>query len=49
MEDIKVNKSDILDYSYYDENNKLVTVLNVDFLKKLFNTDIISLCEIGHR
>ena len=44
-----IKKSDLLNYSFYDENHKLVTVVNEDLLKKIFKADIILLNETEHK
>ena len=49
MSDESILKSDLLDYSFYDDNHKLVTVLNEDLLKRIFKSDIILLDEKEHR
>lgn len=45
MDEETIKKSDLLDYSFYDESHNLITVVNEAFLKKLFNADIILLHE----
>lgn len=49
MEDERINKDDILDYSFYDDQHKLNVVINKEYLKKLFNADIILLDEKTHK
>lgn len=49
MADETIKKLDLLDYSFYDDNNKLVTVLNEQLLKDIFKSDIILLKETEHR
>ena len=49
MENEKINKKDIFNYTFYNEDNKLCVVLNQEYLKKLFNADIVLLEEIGHK
>lgn len=44
-----INKNDIFNYSFYDDEHKLVTVLNEDKLKQIFNADRIIFNEIEHR
>lgn len=44
-----IKKSDLLNYSFYDEDHKLVTVVNEDLLKKIFKADIIMLNENEHK
>lgn len=44
-----IKKSDLLEYSFYDDNHNLVTVVNEDLLKKVFNADIILLHEYEHK
>lgn len=45
MENITVNKCDILEYSYYDENHNYIVKLNKNKLKELFKADEIILEE----
>lgn len=45
----EINKEDIFNYTFYDESHKLCVVLNTDYLKKLFDADIILLEEIEHK
>lgn len=45
MELITVNKYDILEYGYYDENHNYIAKLNTDKLKELFEADEIILEE----
>ena len=40
-----IKKSDLFNYSFYDEEHNLVTVVNEELLKKIFKTDIIILHE----
>lgn len=44
-----IKKSDLLNYSFYDESHKLVAVVNEDLLKKIFEADIIMLNENEHK
>ena len=44
-----IKKSDLLEYTFCDDQQKLNVVLNVEYLKKLFNADIILLEETEHR
>ena len=44
-----IKKSDLLNYSFYDESHKLVAVINEELLKKIFKADIILLKEIEHK
>ena len=34
-----INKEDILDYGFYDENHKYIVKLNEDKLKEIFGKD----------
>ena len=49
MMEENIKKSDLLEYSFYDDSHKLVTVVNEDLLKKIFKSDIILLNETGHK
>ena len=49
MESDKINKKDLFQYTFYDANHKLNVVLNVDYIKKLFNADIVLLEETEHK
>lgn len=46
MDDIKYK---IMQYGYYDDQHNYNVVLNVDYLKKLFEADNILLEEQGHK
>lgn len=37
----QVNKNNIFKYSFYDENQKLVVVLDEEYLKELFKADYL--------
>lgn len=45
MEPITVDKYDIIEYAYCDENCNYIVKLNTDKLKELFNADEIILKE----
>jgi hypothetical protein len=45
MKDETVNKLDLFQYTFYDESGNLVVVLDQEFIKKLFNADVILLEE----
>lgn len=49
MEDEKINKKDLFQYTFYDNNHSLNVVLNVEYIKKLFNADIVLLEETEHK
>lgn len=49
MENEKINKSDIFQYTFYDDNHKLNVVLNVDYIKKLFSADNVLLEDNEHK
>ena len=49
MENEKINKEDLFHYTFYDSNHSLNVVLNVDYIKKLFNADNVLLEETEHR
>lgn len=49
MENEKINKSDIFQYTFYDDSHKLNVVLNVDYIKKLFGADIVLLEDNEHK
>ena len=49
MENEKINKKDIFNYTFYDDNKKLCVVLNQEYLKQLFEVDIILLEETEHK
>lgn len=49
MENEKINKKDIFNYTFYDDNKKLCVVLNQEYLKQLFEADIILLEETEHK
>lgn len=49
MENVKVNKLDLFNYTFYDDNQRLCVVLNKEYLKELFNADIIMLEETEHK
>ena len=44
-----IKKSDLLDYSFFDDNHNLNVVVNEGLLKKLFEADIILLHEDEHK
>lgn len=48
VEEEMIKKSDLLEYTFYDENHKLIVVVNEDLLKKMFGADIIMLNENEH-
>ena len=49
MENEKIDKKDLFNYTFYDDSHRLCVVLNTDKLKEIFNADIILLEEIGHK
>lgn len=49
MENEKINKKDIFNYTFYDDDKRLCVVLNQDYLKQLFEADIIMLEETEHK
>lgn len=49
MENEKIDKSKLFNYTFYDEDKKLCVVLNQEFIKQIFNADIVLLDEIGHK
>ena len=49
MENEKVNKVDLFQYTFCDNNGKLNVVLNVEYIKKLFDADIVLLEETEHK
>lgn len=48
-DDVVIKKSELLDYSFYDDNHRLITVVNEDLLKKIFKSDVILLHEYEHK
>lgn len=42
---MEIKKEEILDYSYYDENGKLIAVLNKEKLKEILKADEIRIGE----
>lgn len=49
MENEKVNKVDLFQYTFFDNSGKLNVVLNVEYIKKLFDADIVLLEETEHK
>lgn len=43
------DKSNLLNYSFYDESGELVVVLNNEYIKELFGANKILLDEKEHR
>lgn len=44
-----INKKDLFNYTFHDESGDLCVVLNVEYIKKLFNADVVLLDETEHR
>lgn len=42
---MEIKKEDLLSYSYYDEQGKLIAILNVEKLKEILKVDEIRLGE----
>ena len=47
--DMKIDKDEILQYGFYDEQQKYNIVLNVEKLKEIFSADNILLDEKEHK
>ena len=48
MEEVlEVKRGDLFRYSFYDDNHKVVAVLNVEKLKEILEADILLLEEHG--
>lgn len=48
-ENNKIDKEKLFQYTFYDSNNELNVVLNVEYLKQIFNADNILLYENEHK
>ena len=44
---LEVTRGDLFRYSFYDDNRKVVAVLNVEKLKEILGADILLLEEHG--
>lgn len=44
-----IEKSNLFQYTFYDEGHKLNVVLNEDYIKEIFEADIVLLDETEHR
>ena len=42
---MEIKKEDLLDYSYYDENGKLIAILNREKIKEILDVDEVRLGE----
>ena len=49
MENEKIDKSKLFNYTFYDDDKRLCVVLNTEFLKQLFEADVILLEEKEHK
>lgn len=49
MEENMIKKSEIFNYSFYDDANNLTVVVNEKKLKQIFNADTILLQEYEHK
>ena len=49
MENEKIDKSKLFDYTFYDDDKRLCVVLNQEYIKQIFNADIVLLEEFGHK
>ena len=49
MENDKINIVDLFQYTFHDDSGDLCVVLNVEYIKKLFNADVVLLDETEHR
>lgn len=45
----KIDKNKIFNYTFYDDSHKKCVVLNTEFLKQLFEADVILLEEKEHK
>lgn len=48
MEDKKINdliKEKLLQYGFYDDNHKYTVILNENYLKQLFEADVVAFKE----
>lgn len=45
----KIDKKDIFQYSFYDDEHKLNVVLNEEYIKEIFDADIVLLKETEHK
>lgn len=48
-ENNKIDKEKLFQYTFYDNNRELNVVLDVEYLKKIFNADNILLNEKEHK
>ena len=44
-EDVSMDKHDIINYTYYNDQNKYIVILDKEKIKKLFNADIVAFEE----
>ena len=42
---LKINADDILKYTFYDDSNKLVAIIDAEKLKEIFKVDIVEFNE----
>ena len=43
-----IDRKDLFKYSFYNNDGKVTTVLNVDKLKQILNTEVILLDELNY-
>ena len=49
MENEKIDKSKLFNYTFYDDDKRLCVVLNQEYIKQIFNAVIVLLEEFGHK
>lgn len=47
MENIEKDK--LFSYTFYNEQSQLVVVLNEEYIKKIYNADVVLLNETEHK
>lgn len=49
MKNDMIEKSNLFQYTFYDEGHKLNVVLDEDYIKEIFEADIVLLKETEHK
>lgn len=44
-----IDKSNLFNYTFYDDSHNLCVVLNTEYIKQLFEADIVLLEEREHK